>query len=199
MAFRFAPPEKHEVPGTASDEPPRRDDAEPPEAARHQVDAVGAHQRGRRLLDVHRLAGEAQDDLAHVPGLSHAMERFARCRRRERLDRQRSELPALHAAGELAQESTRTRRAFRDESGDVDEHEREVVAERIEPYTGAAVDVTLADLDEPAIRGEHGDALLDRLAGQRVQDDVHADAARRLEHPGREVERPRIPHVLDPE
>jgi hypothetical protein len=44
------------------------------------------------------------------------------------------------------------------------------------------VDVALPDFDEAATGAQHRQALGDRLARERVQNDVHALATRRVEH-----------------
>src|SRR5262249_34173065 len=60
-----------------------------------------------------------------------------------------------------------------------------------------AVDVRLADLDEPAEGGEAPDTLREESAGQRIEDDVDAERAGHLHDLVVEVERPRIEDVLN--
>ena len=52
--------------------------------------------------------------------------------------------------------------------------ERQIAAEREQPHPGVAVDVLLADLDEPAAEGQQLDAGPLGGTGQRVQHDIHA-------------------------
>ena len=58
----------------------------------------------------------------------------------------------------------------------VDAVEREVAAEREESQLGVAVDVALADLDEPPAQGQQLEPGQLRGAGHRVEHDVHAIA-----------------------
>ena len=59
----------------------------------------------------------------------------------------------------------------------VDGVQRQVATEREQPEPGVAVDVALADLDEPPAERQQFDARALGGAGQRVEHDVHAVAA----------------------
>ncbi len=60
---------------------------------------------------------------------------------------------------------------------DVDAAELDVVAERLQPELGVGPEIALAELDEAAVGPQQRHALVQRLAGERIQHDVDALAA----------------------
>ena len=57
--------------------------------------------------------------------------------------------------------------------------------ERLQAQPGVLIDVALADLEEAAVIGKGGDSPRDGLAGQRVEDHIHAAPAGALAAPHR--------------
>ena len=140
-----------------------------------------------------------QHDLADVPAVLHEAEGVDAIGDRPDAVRQRGQLPAGHAPDDVPQHRAEERRPLTDHAVEVDGEEREVLAERQQAQPGVLIDVPLADLEEPAVIGEAGDPPRDGLAGQGVEDHVHAPAAGAPEHLVGEVERPRVHDALDPE
>ena len=131
--------------------------------------------------------------------LRDLLQRLGRAPDPEDLERRQPVDAALDLADDGGEDLADELRLLGHEPVDVEREVGQVLAEVEQADAPVLVDVALADLDEAAGRREHGDALRDRVAGKRVQDDVDAAAARRLQDLVREVERARVVHVLDAE
>jgi hypothetical protein len=139
-----------------------------------------------------------EHDLADVPRPGHQRERVGRLLQREREARQRCQLPVTEHAQHLIQHGREEVGPGQLELGQVDGTQGDVVPQRQHSQRRVGQDVAHPELDEPAERAERFQPGPDRRAGQRVQHDVHPLAPGGLPDLGREVERPRVHHVLDP-
>ena len=75
--------------------------------------------------------------------------------------------------------------------------EREVLPECEQPDAAVLEDVALPDLDESSVAAQNADAEWNRVASQRVEDDVHAVSAGLRKHLVCPCQRARVHHVLD--
>ena len=82
---------------------------------------------------------------------------------------------------------------------EIDRKVREVLPELEEVEAGVLVDVPLAHFHEPAGGRQRGEPFPDRLAGQRVEDDVDPLALRSLADLVGEGEGPRVEDLVDPQ
>ena len=64
---------------------------------------------------------------------------------------------------------------------EVDGDQRQILAEGVQADATVLVDVALADFEEPAVIGQAGQSLRDRLAGQRVEQQINATPIGRLQ------------------
>src|SRR5437868_6677207 len=72
----------------------------------------------------------------------------------------------------------------------------QVIAERAQSYLAVGVHVPLADLKKPAEWLEQAEILPDRLASERVQDDVDAFSLRNTHHLVGKIARARIKDMV---
>ena len=159
-----------------TDEVPGDGQADPAEATRDEVGAMCRHRRTRL----------ADHDLAGMSCLRHVAERFRHRAGVERGERQRLQLAGGEPRHHLGEHRPDGRRVA---DGKVAE-EHDVVGD-----VGALCGHALvgphgapADLEESATVGQHVDAALDEVVGERVEHGMHAGATRRCHQLVGEVE-----------
>ena len=127
-------------------------------------------------------------------GVGHALKRPPDVREREDAMRKRSEFALSE---QVEHPSDLDGHLLRTQAHRVENQKRDVLAKHRHSQISVLVDVAFADLDESAVFGQNGDALGNRLAGQRVQNQVDSLPAGASHHLVGENERARVHDVLD--
>ena len=173
--------------------------AEASEPSSDQIAGVGIDRDGLLLaaLDLQsRAILDGDDLLADMLRLRHVAERVRDPCDRKHPVRQGTERVVLEARLQLPQQRAGEVRA---RVHQIHGEHREVLAQGPHPDLAILVDVGLADLDEPSVGPQNREVLVDRVAGQRVQDDIDAFAVGQLQHLVGEGEAARIHHMRHPE
>ena len=149
--------------------------AQSAESAGDQVAGVG--------LDILRTRrdrlGHGQNDLADVFRLGHETEGPDRLFDRKVLPRQQPQAPGLDVSHQLLEHRSNHLRLVDDQISQIDH----VVFDRLVQLgdLGLIPNSDFADLQEAAVGRQTREALGDEFAGQRIEDDIDAPAARALE------------------
>src|SRR4029077_14869804 len=106
--------------------------------------------------------------------LRHVAEGIAHLADREHAHRKRLDLPGGDALNETRQQRADDGRPLAAQTLEIEGSEGQIVPERAKAEWRVLVDVLLSDLHESSVGCERREAGGDRLAGQRVQDDVNA-------------------------
>ena len=113
-----------------------------------------------------------QHDLADVPGGLHQAEGVGRLAETEQAVRQRTERALGHQVLDLGKHATGDVGPLHRKLVGVDGEIRDVVAERAQPQRRVAIEVALAEFEEPAERAEHADTAFHGFARQGIEDDI---------------------------
>jgi len=129
----------------------------------------------------------------------HAAERFGGARDREDPIWQRDKNALIEERSKLGEKLAGESRAINQQSIDIDPKELDIIAERLQSDFAVSEEVPLPELHETPVGPEDRKALVDRLPGDRVEDNVDTLAIGNLTDVIGEGERPRIDNVLSPE
>ena len=129
----------------------------------------------------------------------HAAERFGGARDREDPIWQRDKNALFEERGKLGEKLAAETWTINQQPIDVDPEKLDIIAERLQSDFAVGEEVPLPELHETPVGPEDRKAFVDRLAGDRVEDDVDTLAIGNLTDVIGEGERPRIDNVLSPE
>src|SRR5215469_7657440 len=199
----FAAPDDGEMAGPFPDKPLGGCKAEPAtapgdEVARHRRKlqlGFGSVRDDRGTINpVHR-----HNNLADMPRVLHAAERLGGSHDREHSIRQRDKDAPIEERGKLGEELAGESWTINQQPININPKELDIIAERLQSDFAVGEEITLSKLDETPVRPKYRKAFVDRLAGDRVQDNVDALAIGNLTDVIGESERPRVDDVMCPE
>ena len=135
------------------DEPARRGEAEPGNAAGHQIGAVGSQgEFGRAAQADAGIAVRRQHQLADMTGGLHQAEGLADRREREGAMRERPDRAFVQRRRNLGEQRARQIGPLDRQLVDVDREVRDVLAQRPQVDAAVQVEVALAEFEEAAER-----------------------------------------------
>ncbi len=117
-----------------------------------------------------------------MSGCLHPPKRIVDRGKREAAMGERADRARGQSLGHLAQQRPRQVRPLDRQLVDIDREIRNVLPQRTQMNAAIEIEIALAELEKAAERLQHAEALLLRLAAQRVEDDVDARPAGNSAH-----------------